>query len=59
MFMPFLLTERICPLGRMCADPPPFSDTDLPGGVCAALVWLAGVFAWLAVVFPWAAGVFA
>src|SRR6266567_4323411 len=31
--MPFRLTVRICPLGRMCADPPPFSETCLPGGV--------------------------
>lgn len=29
--MPFRLIERICPLGRMLADPPPFSDTCLPG----------------------------
>ncbi len=31
--MPFRLTERICPLGRMCAVPPPFSETCFPGGV--------------------------
>src|SRR4029077_11572229 len=36
MCIPFRFTERICPFGRMCADPPPLSDTCLPGGVCEA-----------------------
>ena len=31
MCMPFRLMERICPLGRMLAVPPPRSDTCLPG----------------------------
>jgi hypothetical protein len=31
--MPSRLTERICPLGRMCAVPPPFSETCFPGAV--------------------------
>src|SRR5437762_13013529 len=31
--MPLRLTVRICPFGRMCADPPPFRATCRPGGV--------------------------
>src|ERR1039458_2333033 len=33
MCMPFRLMERICPLGRMWADPPPLRETCLPGAV--------------------------
>jgi hypothetical protein len=29
--MPLRLMERIEPFGRILADPPPFSDTFLPG----------------------------
>src|ERR1700734_608805 len=39
MCMPFLSIDRILPLGRMLALPPPFSATVLPGGVRLAL-WL-------------------
>jgi len=43
--MPLRLIERICPLGRMLADPPPFSETVLPGGVwLAAFVRVAAEF---------------
>jgi hypothetical protein len=35
--MPFLSIERILPLGRMLALPPPFSATVFPGGVRLAL----------------------
>jgi hypothetical protein len=37
--MPFLSIERILPLGRMLALPPPFRATVFPGGVRLAL-WL-------------------
>jgi hypothetical protein len=37
--MPFLSIDRILPLGRMLALPPPFSATVFPGGVRPAL-WL-------------------
>src|SRR5580692_1865127 len=37
MCMPFLSIDRILPLGRMLALPPPFSATVLPGGVRLAL----------------------
>jgi hypothetical protein len=46
--MPFLSMERIWPLGRMLALPPPLSDTVLPGGVRPAVRVEAG----LAVVPP-------
>ena len=39
MCMPFLSIDRILPLGRMLALPPPFSATVFPGGVRLAL-WL-------------------
>src|ERR1700693_5237477 len=39
MCMPFLSIERILPLGRMLALPPPFRATVFPGGVRLAL-WL-------------------
>jgi hypothetical protein len=37
--MPFLSIDRILPLGRMLALPPPFRATVFPGGVRLAL-WL-------------------
>ena len=37
--------ERTWPLGRICAEPPPFSATCLPGGVCGPLAFApAGPF---------------
>jgi hypothetical protein len=55
MCMPPRSIERTDPLGRTLADPPPFSETVLPGGVwLPAVVRLAAVFPWLAVL-PWLA----
>src|SRR6266568_846400 len=45
MCIPLRSMERTWPLGRMCAEPPPFSATCFPGGVCGPLVFApAGPF---------------
>src|SRR5206468_3942242 len=39
MCIPLRSMERTWPLGRMCAEPPPFSATCFPGGVCGPLAF--------------------